>query len=166
MKAKYWIDKLNLKPHPEGGFFSEVYRSNELISAECLPERFVGQRNFATSIYYLLRSDEFSTLHRIKSDETWHFYVGTPLRILQIDRNGLLTAKLLGTNPKFDCEPQITIPFGCWFGAQPIEDNSYSLVGCTVSPGFDFPDFELANRAELLQVYPQHKETITKLTRE
>jgi len=168
--AEYWIDKLKLSPHPEGGFFRETYRSAELLSRECLPERFDGERSFSTAIYFLLRIGEFSAFHSIKQDELWHFYDGAPLLLHIIDVNGKYYTIKLGSNPEKDEIFQAVIPAGSWFGAQPFaEDNSgnppdFSLIGCTVAPGFDFADFTLADRAELLRMFPDNSVIIRELT--
>jgi uncharacterized protein len=163
--AEYWIEKLELLPHPEGGFFKEVYRSSESVNKEHLPERFSGERNFSTSIYFLLKSDNFSSFHRIRSDEVWHFYEGSPVMIYMINEKGELNEVLIGRDPDKGEKLQYTVPAGDWFAAEVIEEDSYSLVGCTVSPGFHFEDFELAEKDLLVQKYPQHKKIITRLTR-
>lgn len=162
--AKYWIDMLNLVKHPEGGYFSEVYRSDENIEQNALPERYNGKRSMATSIYFLLKSDEFSSFHRIQSDETWHFYTGTTLELFVLDDNKKLTCHLLGQDPEKGENLQFTIPRNHWFAGRVIDKNSYALLGCTVTPGFHFDDFELANRAQLIAEFPQQKTIITELT--
>jgi predicted cupin superfamily sugar epimerase len=159
-KAGYWINKLNLQKHPEGGYFSEVYRSGEEIKKEHLPARYSGARNHSTSIYFLLASDEFSAFHRIKSDETWHFYSGKAVTLHMIDERGNYLSVKLGSNPENGEVFQFTIPHGRWFAASVEEPDSYSLVGCTVSPGFHFDDFELGDREELLKMFPQHEKLI------
>jgi len=158
--ADYWIEKLNLIKHPEGGYFKEIYRSNEIIDQNHLPERFRGTRCLSTSIYFLLKGDKFSAFHRIKSDEIWHFHAGTALMIYIIDENGELSVLKLGSNYEKEEQFQITIPKESWFAAKVINKNSFSLVGCTVAPGFDFTDFELGKKDELLQKYSQHKELL------
>lgn len=155
--ARYWIDKLDLSAHPEGGWFKEVYRSKETIQKEALPERFTGNRNISTSIYYLLERGDFSAFHRIKSDELWHFYDGQDLEIIEINTSGELIKHRLG----LETFPQIMIPAGSWFAARPT--GLFALVGCTVSPGFDFEDFEMGNRDWLLKQFPQHIKTIEAL---
>ena len=164
-KADYWIEKLNLVAHPEGGYFREIYRSNELIPLACLPERFNGPRCFGTSIYFLLKSDTFSALHRIKSDEIWHFYLGTPLKIYAINPNGRLSNIILGQNVDAGESFQAVVPAGAWFGAKVTRPDSFALVGCTVAPGFDFDDFEMGERNNLLSQFPHHREIIEMLTR-
>src|SRR5687768_4966849 len=132
-QADYWIDHLQLQPHPEGGFYKEVYRSAEKIPVGGLPERFSGERNFCTSIYFLLRSENRSLFHRIKSDELWHFYAGTSLTIYVLTHAGLSTHRL-GTDPEKGDALQLVIPANCWFGATVNDSGSYTLAGCTVSP--------------------------------
>lgn len=161
--ATYWIDKLQLTPHPEGGFFKETYRSNEQVDKDHLPLRFGGTRSFSTAIYFLLRSQDRSLFHRIKSDEIWHHYAGSSLTIYVLTETGLTTYKL-GTSLENGESVQVVIPANCWFGAMVNEPDSYVLAGCTVSPGFDFHDFELAHRADLLHAFPQQKHVIEMLT--
>ena len=157
---EYWIKKLNLQKHPEGGYFNEIYRSAEEIKREHLHSRYSGVRNFSTSIYFLLTSDEFSAFHRIKSDETWHFYSGKAVTLHMIDENGNYSSVRLGSNPENGEVFQFTIPHGMWFAASVEEPDSYALVGCTVSPGFHFDDFELGKREELLKLFPQHEKLL------
>lgn len=161
--AKYWIDNLNLQPHPEGGFYKETYRSEEIL-ADNLPSRFQGPRNISTAIYFLLRSADKSLFHRIKSDELWHFHAGGTLNIYVLSHLGLITHKL-GSNLAEGDVLQVAIPANYWFGATVLEKESYTLSSCTVAPGFDFQDFELAEQANLLREFPIHQEIIMKLTR-
>ena len=152
--ASYWIKKLNLQKHPEGGWFKEVYRSEDVASAEGLPENFNGPRNFSTSIYFLLEKEEISALHRIKSDELWHYYTGTSaVEILSIE-NGKLCKRLVGSDFENGEQFQTVIPKNTWFCARLNSQNGFALVGCTVSPGFDFNDFELADK-HLLKQFPE-----------
>ncbi|MDN5203898.1 cupin domain-containing protein [Fulvivirgaceae bacterium BMA10] len=163
--ADYWIQALDLQEHPEGGHFKEVYRSNELINEEDLPERFKGKRCFSTSVYYLLNGNEFSSFHKIKSDELWHFYAGTALTLYVIDSGGQLQKIKLGKDLANSESFQTTVQAGNWFAARVNDPESYALVGCTVAPGFDFDDFELASRKNLIATYPQHKNIIESLTK-
>jgi len=163
--AQYWIDRLNLQAHPEGGHYREVYRAEDRIQAEGLPNRYGGSRSASTAIYYLLTSDEFSTLHRIQSDEVWHFHTGSPLTVHAIEPGGEYQTYRLGLNLDDGQEPMAVVAAGCWFGATVEEPNTYALVSCTVAPGFDFEDFELANREHLIRQYPQHTAIIERLTR-
>jgi predicted cupin superfamily sugar epimerase len=149
ISASYWVSHLRLAPHPEGGFFREVYRSSECVASTHLPDRFQGARAFATSIYYLLEEGDFSAFHRIKSDETWHFYAGGPLELHMVAGSNY-TVVTLGNRPDRGEILQYTVPYGVWFASRPLKGVSYSLLGCTVSPGFDFADFEMGSVKEVL----------------
>ncbi|MGA0560466.1 cupin domain-containing protein [Larkinella sp. VNQ87] len=162
--AHYWIDAYRMQAHPEGGYFAETYRSPEMIPQQALPARFSGDRSFSTGIYFLLENHHFSALHRIQADEMWHFYAGGPLNVYVIDPSGKLEIIQLGNNPAAGEVFQTVVPAGCWFGSKPAADTVYSLVGCTVAPGFDFADFELAERGALVSQFPQHRDVIELLT--
>ncbi len=162
---EYWINHLNLRPHPEGGFYKETYRSPEILLTTALPARFDGDRNFSTAIYFLLRSQNRSVFHRIKSDELWHFYQGSTLLIYVLHKNELIIHRLGPDLDKGD-SLQVMIPANSWFGAFVEKRNSFALCGCTVSPGFDFADFEMADRNVLLKEYPGYKKVIVQLTRD
>jgi predicted cupin superfamily sugar epimerase len=163
--AKYWAEKLQLQKHPEGGYFKEIYRSDEKIKAEHLPERYQGDRHHSTSIYFLITSEEFSAFHRIKSDEIWHFYAGSSATIHIIDEKGQLTQIKLGNDFENGEIFQYAIPKGAWFAASVDEPDSFALVGCTVAPGFHFDDFELGKCDELIKMFPENEEVIRRLTR-
>ncbi len=165
MTTQDYVNKLNLLPHPEGGYFKETYRSEEVISTEALPERFAGERAFGTSIYYLLEGNDFSAFHRLKSDEIWHFYDGSPISLHLIYPSGEYRNILLGTDLFNGEEPQIIIPKGIWFAAHPVNKSSFSLVGCAVYPGFDFSDFEMASFEKLSELFPQHSKLLKEFTR-
>ena len=164
--AKYWINHLQMERHPEGGWFREIYRSTENVPVSALPNRFKGNRSFGTSIYFLLEGKEYSAFHRIKSDEIWHFYSGSCLSIFQINASGDLVKHKLGNQPEKGEKLQLVIDKETWFASRlENQDNiSFALVGCTVSPGFDFEDFEMAKKSQLLASYPQHKEIISELS--
>ncbi len=162
--AQKYIANLDLTPHPEGGYFKEVYRSGEIIEAEHLPMRYSKKRNFSTSIYFLLEGNQVSKFHRLKSDEIWHFYDGSPIKIFIITQNGNLQEKILGRNLENGELPQLVIEKGNWFGAKVTDKKSFSLIGCTVSPGFDFNDFELAKKQEMLNEFPNLRKIIDELT--
>lgn len=147
-------------PHPEGGYFSEIYRSGEEIPAPGLPDRYAGSRSHMTSIYFLLKSGQVSKFHRLKSDETWYFHSGNAISIHIIHPDGAYQKITLG----FNDDLQATASHGSWFGASVSEPDSYSLVSCAVAPGFDYVDFEMAGREGLISEYPQHKELIELLT--
>jgi predicted cupin superfamily sugar epimerase len=159
------IQKYNLEPHPEGGWYKQTYKSNEQIAADALPERFGANRNFSTAIYFLLERGNFSAFHRIKSDECWHFYAGDALLIYIIEQNGELKIISLGNDFEKGQSFQYVVPANCWFATRPASGSEYYFVGCTVSPGFEFEDFELADVTELLVMYPQHKSIIKELCR-
>ncbi len=165
MNASYFISHLWLQAHPEGGFFKEVYRSQETIASEALPSRFKGERTFSTAIYYLLRQGEHSLFHRIKSDECWHFYAGGTLLIHIIEPNGKYYCIKLGSNIYLGETFQFIVPAKAWFAAEPAPESEFSLCGCTVAPGFDFADFEIAHKEELLTAFPHCKEIINRLSR-
>ena len=159
------IQQYALQPHPEGGWYKESYKSRETISAGSLPERFSGSRVFSTAIYFLLEQGNFSAFHRIKSDECWHFYAGDPLLIYVILPGGTLDIIHLGNAIDKGQLFQYLVPANCWFASRPAPGSSYCFVGCTVAPGFDFADFELANASALSGLYPQHEEIINQLCR-
>ena len=162
--AKYWVEKLKMKSHPEGGYFAETYRSTEIITQNSLPKRFSGNRNYSTGIYFLLESHHFSAFHRIQSDEMWHFYAGQTLTIYEIENNGNLITHQLGPDLEKGETFQCVIKAGNWFGSRCEIVDGFSLVGCTVSPGFDFADFELANKNELCQAFPELANLINEMT--
>lgn len=163
-RVDYLVKHLELKPHPEGGYFREMYRSEESHLKEHLPRRFSGSRSHCTSIYFLLFGNNFSAFHRIKSDEIWHHYEGSTIEILSINDDGELSIHKLGKNFDNNEKSQIVIKAGDWFGSRVQDKDSYALVGCTVAPGFDFEDFEMAERSSLLSSFPQHKKIIEELT--
>ncbi len=165
--AAFWIEHLDLRPHPEGGYFRETYRAAEQIDAAGLPARFPGARAFSTAVYFLITDDAFSAFHRIRSDELWHFYAGdaVTLAVLDAGGRGQLTSASLGCDPARGQAPQIVVPAGAWFGAEVAPPGKFALVGCTVAPGFDFADFELGARDVLSERYPQHRGAIERLTR-
>ncbi|WP_373058147.1 cupin domain-containing protein [Zunongwangia sp. H14] len=162
-EAREIIKKLDLKPHPEGGYFRETYRSKEEIEEAHLPG-FDSKRNFSTCIYFLLTSSTFSAFHKIKQDEIWHFYDGAPIRLHLISEEGEHSEVIIGKNFSAGEVPQFVVPGGYWFAATVAEEDSYTLVGCTVSPGFDFEDFILGERKELQKKFPQHHKLISHLT--
>jgi predicted cupin superfamily sugar epimerase len=159
------IKKLGLLPHPEGGYFKETYRSDIRIPLEALPERFKGNRNCCTAIYFLLTSDNFSAFHKIKQDEIWHFYGGSPISLHLITKTGNYEKHLIGPDLEKGEMPQCVVKGGDWFASEVETPDSYGLAGCTVSPGFDFEDFEMADRQDLIDRYPDQKQIITQLTR-
>lgn len=174
MDAKYWIKKLELKPHPEGGYFRQTYRSELMITPWALLNSLppgtvpsIGRpRAASTAIYFLLEGENFSAFHRLKSDEMWHFYAGSPLTVHVLNAAGEYSSILLGS----DCEAgqifQAVVSAGCWFASHVADWEGWALVGCTVAPGFDYEDFELGKRNELVKEFPKEREIIRRLTRE
>jgi len=164
MNAEKWIKYLDLKPHPEGGFYREMHRANSIIPNDIPGSEFKGGRNYYTSIYFLLKDDQVSHFHRICSDEIWTFHIGEPLEIHLIEKSGLHRILKLGLSIENDEIPQHMVPANNWFGACLQNPGSFALVSCIVSPGFDFEDFELANRKQLILEYPDLEQIIRKLT--
>lgn len=163
--AKQIQEILDLRPHPEeGGFFVETYRSLEVIPAEALPDRYDGRRAHSTAIYYLLTPETFSEIHRLRSDEVFHFYLGDPVEMLQLwpDVRGQLV--LLGTDLLAGMRPQVTVPQDVWQGARLLPGGSFALLGTTVAPGFAYSDYEAGRREELVAAYPDFAEQIVALT--
>ena len=162
--ADYWIDALSLVPHPEGGYFRQTYRSENVIAADALPARFGGPRPVSTAIYFLLKGSQCSALHRLRADEVWHHYAGSSLTLHQIHPDGRLIQIRLGKPGVRGGVPLVVVPAGCWFGATVDDQHSYTLAGCTVSPGFTMEDFELGDRVALVEQFPQHEALIMRLT--
>ncbi len=153
--AQYWIRELQLRPHPEGGYYRVTYTSQLPIAT---PN---GNRAASTAIYFLLEGRDFSAFHRIASDELWHFYAGSALVVYVIDAAGCYSELRVDGVGSF----QAVVRAGCWFASRLEDPSGFALVGCTVAPGFDFADFELAKRDELVGSYPQHERLIEELTR-
>jgi hypothetical protein len=170
-EALAWIRRLGLEPHPEGGHYRETYRSSARIGACCLGAGFEGDRPVCTAIHYLLAGDDVSALHRIRSDEVWHFHAGAPLTLHLLEPGAGYRAVVLGCDPGRGHAPQAVVPAGLWFGATvgapevPPGASAYALVSCTVAPGFDFRDFELADRAALLREFGEVRHLIERLAR-
>lgn len=139
MNATQYIDKLQMLPHPEGGYYKESYRSNHSIQVN----GFDGERSMCTSIFFLLEKGQKSALHRIKSDEIWYFHDGQTLEIIELDSEGNEQITRLGKDILNGELLQHVVPAGIWFGARLAAHSDFCLVGCQVSPGFDFKDFEL-----------------------
>jgi predicted cupin superfamily sugar epimerase len=157
---------LNLNPHPEeGGYFAETYRSPETIPEKALPSRYKGIRSFGTAIYYLLTSETISLMHRLQSDEIFHFYLGDPVEMLQLWPDGPGKLLILGSEILNGMLPQVVVPRGVWQGARLLKNRSLALLGTTVSPGFEFADYESGRRDELVKSYPQFRELIIALTK-
>ena len=165
MIKPHWIKTLEMTPHPEGGYYKEIYRSQDIIQTTGLPQRYSSPRNTSTSIYFLLTGDNFSAFHRLKSDEIWHFYTGSSLTIYVIAEDGTYTAQKLGSDYENGEIFQFVVPANHWFASRCNDPEGFSLVGCMVAPGFDFADFEMAERESLIKAFPQHGEIISELTR-
>ncbi len=163
--SKFWVETLGLLPHPEGGYYRETYRSRSTIPQAALAAGFTGDRLVSTAIYFLLEAGNFSAFHRIRSDEMWHFYDGFPIGIHMISPEGEYRLMKIGNNPEASASFQGVVVAGWWFAAEVLDNQPYSLVGCTVAPGFDFADFEMAERDSLIAAFPQHSAIIERLTR-
>lgn len=151
LTAENYIEQLNLLPHPEGGYYKETYRSSNEIQAN----GFNGSRSVATSIYFLLRDNEKSHLHRIRSDEQWYYHAGSTLEII-ILHEGKLSIELLGSNIEKGESLHVTVPAGGWFGSRVKNQEGFVLVSCVVAPGFDFEDFELASYKKISRKFPAY----------
>jgi predicted cupin superfamily sugar epimerase len=159
------IRTLGLAPHPEGGWFREVFRSRERVPRAGLPERFPGARSLATSILYLLAAGERSSFHRLRADELWCHHAGGAmhLHLLARDARGSRTKRASRLVVGGDT-PQVAVAHGTWFAAEPEPGAAFALVGCIVSPGFEFADFELAGREQLLAEFPAERTLVTQFT--
>jgi predicted cupin superfamily sugar epimerase len=161
------IALLGLEPHPgEGGLYAETWRSGETIAAEALPGRYDAARSLGTAIYYLLTPDTFSSMHRLRSDEIFHFYLGDPVEMLVIPPGGDGSTFTLSPRLAAGHRPQLLVPRGSWQGSRLVPGGRVALLGTTVAPGYDPADFESGNRAELIERYPGHAALIRALTRE
>ncbi|KAJ1418455.1 RmlC-like cupin domain-containing protein [Ochromonadaceae sp. CCMP2298] len=174
MNSQQLVERFNMQPHPEGGFYAETFRSSDLVNT---PK---GERSASTAIYFLMTRGNISRLHRIQSDEVWHFYLGAPITVVEIDQAGARRT-VLGPDIAAGQLVQYVVKRGTWFGSFPnipapewqnaeaptgagAEEAAFSFVGCTVAPGFEFSDFELASRAALLEQYPDAAKEIELLT--
>jgi len=158
--SKYWIENLSLIPHPEGGYYKEVYRCDKLFR----PKDFPGPRNYMTSIHFLLEKGEVSHFHSIKSDELWCYHAGDSLTVVVLYPEGTLKKLIIGPNLECGEVLQAVVPKGAVFGSK--SNGEYSLVGCMVSPGFDFNDFKLFTTSELLKKFPNFSGIIKEFSRE
>jgi len=166
LTADQVIERLQLVPLTiEGGYFRETYRASVVFAAAGLPDQFASERNASTAIYYLLTPDTFSAIHRVKSDEVFHFYAGDPVEMLQLLPDGSGRIISISNNLAAGHEPQLVVPAGVWQGCRLASGGAWALMGCTVSPGFDYADFELAKREDLTRAYPEFTEFIAALTR-
>lgn len=154
VSKEFLIDKYEMKPHPEGGFYKEIQRGESTIDLN------FGTRNLHTSIYFLIDGDNFSAFHKIRSDEYWFFHLGSAIDIHVIDEMGLYQVHRLGEEDNF----QLLIKSNCWFAAELVDKSSFALVSCVVVPGFDFADFELASK-DIIEIFPQHAAILSRLIR-
>lgn len=165
-RAAQIIETLGLQPLPmEGGYYVETYRSDEMIPRAVLPERYPADRCCSTLIYFLLTPDVFSAMHRVKSDEVFHFYMGDPVEMLMIRPDGAHEVIAIGTNLDAGERPQVVVTQGVWQGCRLRPGGEFALMGCTVAPGFEFDDYEHGKRAELIDSYPECADMIALLTR-
>ncbi|MBY0121783.1 cupin domain-containing protein [Bacillus sp. S/N-304-OC-R1] len=164
--AQYYVTNLRMDPHPEGGYYRRTFESRERITDAELTVEFNGERKLYTSIYFLLTSNDVSHFHRLKSDELWYYHAGSPLTIHIIHEDGKYEEIKLGLNLDEGEVPQALVRKNSIFGSSVMKEDTFSLVGCMVSPGFEFQDFELFTQVELLAKYPQHEEVIKKLAYE
>ena len=159
------IERLGMQPHlEEGGYFVETYKSEESVPRVGLPERYPSERAFGTAIFYLLTPDTCSALHRLASDEIFHFYLGDPVTMLQLHPGRSSRVLTLGHDILLGQELQVVVPKGTWQGSFLNEGGEFALLGCTVAPGFDYADYEHASREALLDQYPDQRELIIRLT--
>ena len=158
------IEKLDLIKHPEGGYYKENYRSKGEINPDSLWKQANESRSYSTGIYFLLKEHQFSAFHKIKQDEMWHHYLGSTLLLHIIDPKGTYKSIKIGKRFSEGEHLQYVVPANYWFASEVLEKDNFVLCGCTVSPGFDFKDFEMPNRDILIKMFPQHKKIITSLT--
>lgn len=159
------INFYGLLPHPEGGYYAETYRSEMELPAIALPDSFNGPRRASTAIYFLLDQGNYSAFHRIKSDECWHFYAGDPLWLYILTPEGDMQKIVIGNHPEKGERFQYIVPAGYWFASEPAPGSAFSFTGCTVAPGFDFADFEMANGESLARLFPAHADLLLRLSR-
>jgi uncharacterized protein len=154
----YWVKAYEMNQHPEGGFYKEIYRSENSLTTN-----YGASRSLMTSIYFLITKGNFSAFHRIKSDELWSYHYGDALAVHIIDPDGNYSILKIGSDVENGEQLQGIVPAGSWFASEVLDGGNYSLVGCVVAPGFDFEDFELAKKSQLTQLFPQHDLVIEKL---
>lgn len=157
------IENFDMKPHPEGGYYVENYRSNIIIAEKNLPESFSGRRPTATSILYLLPQGKFSAFHKLKQDELWYYHAGEGPVLHCISPDHTYTKYTMGSGIKQNDLPQIIIPAGTFFAAEAI--NKYAFCGCVVTPGFDFADLDMPSTTQLVKMFPEHETLIRRLTK-
>jgi uncharacterized protein len=165
MTAAEVIERLGLQPHPEGGFFRETYRAGESIPADALPDRYGASRAFGTAIHFLLTAENFSAFHRVQSDEIFHFHLGDPAVLTEMDEAGRLTETVLGPGLAGGHVLQRVVRRGAWQALRVADGGAWTLLGATVAPGFDFADFQMADPADLAARFPAHRRVIEALAR-
>lgn len=167
MTADELIRHLNLQPHPkEGGYFRETYRAAETWPASALPARYRSDHAASTAIYYMLTPTTFSALHRLQTDEVFHFYLGSPVRMLQLLPDGTGRTIVLGPNVLAGQHPQLVVPRGVWQGSLLEPGGDFALLGCTVAPSFEYVDYDAGDRLTLAKQYPAFADLIHRLTPE
>ncbi len=165
LTAQEVINRLQLVPLTiEGGYFRETYRSSLRFMPHALPPEYGHERSASTAIYYLLTPETYSAIHRVKSDELFHFYAGDPVEMLQLWPDGNAKTLLIGNDFAAGHSPQVAVPAGIWQGSRLVAGGKWALLGCTVAPGFEYADFEAASRDDLLRDYPSQGELIVALT--
>jgi hypothetical protein len=165
-QARQWIEQLGLRPHPEGGFFTETYKADEWLPGHALPARYGGQpRALATNIYFLLTNEIFSAFHRLQSDELWYHHDGGGVTIEILHPDGTHEQRRLGPDPAEQGQPHIVVPRQTWFAAHVDAGVAFALVCCASAPGYEDADMALAERETLIATYPQHRDLITRYTR-
>lgn len=159
------IERLDLQPHPEGGYYREAFRAPTTVDHPGIPAGENRQRCGGSLIYYLLEAEDFSAFHRVRwTEEIWHFYAGAPVELHMIDADGRHSVRTI--HDSFgETEPTCVVPAGCWQAARLADTSGWALCGCTVAPGFEFADFQMPPRSELLQRFGQHAAVIEALTR-
>lgn len=159
------VERFGLEPHPEGGYFREVYRSEVVLDHPAIPEELPAQRCGGSLIYFLLGREDFSAFHRVRwTDEIWHLYAGGPMELHLLSETGDYSMRLLSSDIEHG-EPTTVIPAGCWQAARPAPETEWAFGGCTVAPGFEFADFEMPPREQLALRFPEHAAIIAELTR-
>ncbi len=166
MTAEEIMRLLGLKPLPrEGGCYIETYRSEDLVPQMALPERYGGDKALSTAIYYFLTPDTFSALHRLPTDEIYHFYLGDPVELVQLRPDGSGSVTVLGTDLAAGMRPQVVAPNGVWQGSRLRPGGRFALMGTTMAPGFDPEDYQAGAREDLLRTHPQFRDLIQALTK-
>jgi len=165
LTAEELIKLLDLQPHPsEGGFYKETYRSKDKVAKECLPSRYIAEKSYGTAIFYLLTPENYSSMHRLQTDEIFHFYLGDPVTMLNIYPDHIGHVITLGHDLAQNQKVQMLVPKGVWQGSFLCEGGKFALMGTTMAPGFDYEDYEAGNRNVLIEKYPEYKDLIIKLT--